>query len=1059
MGKDVMRERVDNLIKYELISLIDSEHYREERMTRLLALFCLLTVMTTAWGLTVTIGTGTGVWAYPFNDLSTYSRSQSIYLASEVGISGNITSLSWFRSDSGADPDAIGATEIWLNTVSASSYTSTTWENEGILVATINNQDLGSGNAWYTVTLTEPYYYDASQGNFQVSVRTQNAPHTDPWAGWLCTVCSVDRCRAGQSSDTNPPTIYMSAFRSNIQINMTTDSPGLAINPTPASGVTLVSLSGNLNWTFGPYTSTYDLYLGPTGSETLVVSYATAGTTGSHAFSGLAYSTNYTWRVLTRTAAGVTCSGQPWTFTTRSSSPDVVTNPSPVDGAENLATNGTLSWTFGNLTSTYDLYLGPTGSEVMVVDNAAVGATGSYVFSGLSNNTAYSWHIVSRNTLSRAVTVGPTWTFTTEYSHISTFPYTDGFETSVPPAGWRQSVVSGTSTRLWSRVSTGSYPTTAPHSGSYMAYYYSFAYPSGTTTRMISRRIDFLSGGVSEPRVSLFMCHDAGFYVRPDAVRIEASPDGVTWTLIATIPRYGAAYTTPAWVQHTVNLGPTWGQDGVYISITGYSACGMNIYVDDLTIDDAATTHTVSGMATLNGSPLSGVTLQYVGTTTGSLVTAADGAYSFTVAANWSGTITPSLDGYTFAPISATMNNVVVNQRNVNFAAIPSLDTVYNGSFTRGLDSWQEIDFTGGAWHELLSENGNSYLHFHHEWAGDWNCIGQEIRSRMIPGEQYRISLRYRYLPYDPSPNVSILFGDTSLISHATQISDDMLPEDFIGDNCWHDISAVFTCTTDHPSESEPMLHIIFNYGSGGDLDLDDLALEFTPTSRLTCTPATGQAFGALYLGDMSFPHVVTLRSTGSDTLNVAGVSWSNNTGMFPVDPASWPAQIVPGDSLRFSVRFVPTRTATFTDTLVITTDAANQPAIRLPFSGTGQFAAPSVPQNMLIALSDNNAVITWNPVTTTIQGTPLTPDAYVVEYSENEAGAFYYLGFTPYTSTIFTHSNVLLYGNGGNPANHMFYRVKAVKQSRAGLVDRLINFHLTSRMTWEEVSKAVEEK
>ena len=183
------------------------------------------------WGTTVTIGTGTTTTRYPLNDYYKYSRSQALYLSTEIGIpSGSITNIRWYRNDLGADPNAIGTTEIWLMETTNSVLTGTSWEGPGTLVATISNIDLGAGGAWFDIAITA---YAYSGGNLLVSVRTQDAPYTIPHAYWRYTSTSANyRMRQGNNDLTNPPTMALSYNRPNIQFEILTSSPNLVAVPS-----------------------------------------------------------------------------------------------------------------------------------------------------------------------------------------------------------------------------------------------------------------------------------------------------------------------------------------------------------------------------------------------------------------------------------------------------------------------------------------------------------------------------------------------------------------------------------------------------------------------------------------------------------------------------------------------------------------------------------------------------------------------------------------------------------------------------------------------------------
>ena len=73
-----------------------------------------------------------------------------------------------------------------------------------------------------------------------------------------------------------------------------------------------------------------------------------------------------------------------------------------------------------------------------------------------------------------------------------------------------------------------------------------------------------------------------------------------------------------------------------------------------------AITYTISGFVVAGGAGVAGVELS--GFPSGTAITGADGSYSATVPYRWSGTVTPALSGYIFAPTSITYTHVMSNQ-------------------------------------------------------------------------------------------------------------------------------------------------------------------------------------------------------------------------------------------------------------------------------------------------------------------------------------------------------------------------------------------------------------
>jgi len=116
-------------------------------------------------------------------------------------------------------------------------------------------------------------------------------------------------------------------------------------------------------------------------------------------------------------------------------SPGSPFNPNPVNGALAVPISTNLTWDFGSLTETYDLYFDIVNPPVTkVVDNETAGATGLYdPPNDLNYSIPYFWQVIARNS-SKLETAGPVWSFSTECGAISTYPWTEGFEAVTIPA-------------------------------------------------------------------------------------------------------------------------------------------------------------------------------------------------------------------------------------------------------------------------------------------------------------------------------------------------------------------------------------------------------------------------------------------------------------------------------------------------------------------------------------------------------------------------------------------------------------------------------------------------
>ena len=81
-----------------------------------------------------------------------------------------------------------------------------------------------------------------------------------------------------------------------------------------------------------------------------------------------------------------------------------------------------------------------------------------------------------------------------------------------------------------------------------------------------------------------------------------------------------------------------------------------------------AITFQATGTVTLNGGALAGVAMTATGAAT-CTTTNASGQYSCTLPYNYTGTVTPSLAGYTFSPAAGSYSNVTATPVAQNYTA------------------------------------------------------------------------------------------------------------------------------------------------------------------------------------------------------------------------------------------------------------------------------------------------------------------------------------------------------------------------------------------------------
>ncbi len=196
-------------------------------------------------------------------------------------------------------------------------------------------------------------------------------------------------------------------------------APNVPGDPQPDSGATGYNTAATLRWTGGdPDTGdqvVYDVYFGTASQPPRVVQGVDST---SHSVSGLAFSTVYRWRVVSRDEFGDSAVGPLWTFATRAESdtnqpPYQPANPQPANGSSGQDTAATLAWTGGDPDSgdvvSYDVYFGTTSPPALVQSGLS---TTYYDPGSLNFLTSYYWRITSRDNHGDS-SAGPLWSFAT----------------------------------------------------------------------------------------------------------------------------------------------------------------------------------------------------------------------------------------------------------------------------------------------------------------------------------------------------------------------------------------------------------------------------------------------------------------------------------------------------------------------------------------------------------------------------------------------------------------------------------------------------------------------
>ncbi len=161
----------------------------------------------------------------------------------------------------------------------------------------------------------------------------------------------------------------------------------------------------------------------------------------------------------------------------------------------------------------------------------------------------------------------------------------EGFENNTfLPSGW-----SGIgNTNLWSRRTTGTFPTCTPMGGVGMVRFSSRGQAAGTNQTIVTPVIDYSAKGSNTAYISFWIFRDNGS-VNGDSISlyINTSNSLTGATHFGTLARYTKmsvpdTVAANGWVRYTFNVPSGFTSNTNYILIKGISQNGNNIYLDEM---------------------------------------------------------------------------------------------------------------------------------------------------------------------------------------------------------------------------------------------------------------------------------------------------------------------------------------------------------------------------------------------------------------------------------------------------------------------------------------------
>jgi hypothetical protein len=275
--------------------------------------------------------------------------------------------------------------------------------------------------------------------------------------------------------------------------------------------------------------------------------------------------------------------------------PAVPFNPVPASGTQYADLSGNLTWDFGADTETYDLWFGPLGSMVKVVNQADADDSGTYPYSGLVFGVQYTWQVIARNTATN--TAGPVWYLGYLFNPIDSYPYYEGFDGPAIPIAWSQHYESGSEDWTINNGGEWGYPT-APHTGPGNAFLFFEDEQNPKITKLVSPMLN-LAG---ENAVLKFWHAQISWFPDQDELKVfYKTSEAGAWNELAYYNE-----EVGDWTERTIDLPDETGT--YFIAFEGLATWGYGVCVDDIQIilpnSSTAGAYTYTGSVTVIPDPI-----------------------------------------------------------------------------------------------------------------------------------------------------------------------------------------------------------------------------------------------------------------------------------------------------------------------------------------------------------------------------------------------------------------------------------------------------------------------
>jgi len=477
-----------------------------------------------------------------------------------------------------------------------------------------------------------------------------------------------------------------------------------------------------------------------------------------------------------------------------------------------------------------------------------------------------------------------------------------------------------------------------------------------------------------------------------------------------TLNGFPEAVVTDAEGYYSVTIPYNWSgtiipsSASLVFSPVSYVYSEVRASIPDQDYTSSPRTYTLSGnVISSTLTPLEGVSM---GGFPESVVTNAAGVYTAQVEDGWSGTITPSLAGYTFAPVSQSLTNVSTSQIVPDFVGTLNTYEISGNISVSGGGALSGVTLTGLPGDPVTDVNGDYTAQVDHGWSGTVtpgltgytfdpvsstysSVAAAQVQDYTATPNTHQIDGYVRDgggsgiagvlmsgLPGDPVTNASGYYsGNVSYGSNIT-VTPTLAGYSFVPASTDY-IPVLGDASTDYTGTRLPFLnvdqHIILLGTEAGSQSTVNVTSNVSwtvtcPESWITCSPESGSDNG-------SFTVTANAANTGVDsrdaTLTVSGGGITRNIGI--TQSGSGPVLEVSPDAATLDAAAGSEQTITISSNQSWTVSESADWLIADPASGTGN-------GTLTLTAASANEQITSRSTTVSVSGGGFTRNIDVTQ-------------------------------------------------------------------------------